>query len=553
MIAQILLALLIAVSAHADTPPPNTVKAKLWSGDGLTSVGVTGSSVNSNLTNSSIAVTGTFWQSTQPVSLLSLPSLAAGSNTIGNVNINGTVPISGTITATNSANGATGSAVPAQATQVGGSDGTNLRALKVSAAGVLAVDASGTTVPVSGTFWQATQPISAASLPLPTGAATNSALTTINTTLGSPMQNSGGSVTANIGTTNGLALDASVNGILLGQGSTTSGQSGPLVQGAVTTGAPTYTTAKTSPLSLTTGGLLRVDASGATLPLPTGAATSALQTTGNSTLTTINTTLGSPMQNSGGSVTANVGSTGGLALDTSVTGLQVSQGSTTSGQKGGLTLGAVTTSAPSYTTAQTSPISLTTGGLLRVDASATTVPVSGTFWQTTQPVSLATLPALTAGSAIIGKVGIDQTTPGTTNGVQVNAALPSGTNVIGHVIVDTAPTTAVTQSGTWTVNAKAATPTALTVKAAAVTIGTSAVRLTNDGSAPASTRVLLVAQLLSTSTANCYMGPSSVTSSGSTRGVQMFAGQSFSFTNDAGDYYAICDSSSQTFLITEQE
>lgn len=36
-----------------------------------------------------------------------------------------------------------------------------------------------------------------------------------------------------------------------------------------------------------------------------------------------------------------------------------------------------------------------------------------------------------AGSAIIGKVGIDQTTPGTTNGVQINAALPAGANVIG--------------------------------------------------------------------------------------------------------------------------
>lgn len=38
-----------------------------------------------------------------------------------------------------------------------------------------------------------------------------------------------------------------------------------------------------------------------------------------------------------------------------------------------------------------------------------------------------------AGSAIIGNVRIDQTTPGTTNGVQVNAALPAGTNVIGQV------------------------------------------------------------------------------------------------------------------------
>lgn len=41
-----------------------------------------------------------------------------------------------------------------------------------------------------------------------------------------------------------------------------------------------------------------------TISLPTGAATSALQTTINTSLTTINTTLGSPMQNSGGSVLA---------------------------------------------------------------------------------------------------------------------------------------------------------------------------------------------------------------------------------------------------------
>lgn len=41
--------------------------------------------------------------------------------------------------------------------------------------------------------------------------------------------------------------------------------------------------------------------------------------------------------------------------------------------------------------------------------------------------------ATPAGTAIIGKVGIDQTTPGTTNGVQVNAALPAGTNGIGNV------------------------------------------------------------------------------------------------------------------------
>ena len=44
--------------------------------------------------------------------------------------------------------------------------------------------------------------------------------------------------------------------------------------------------------------------------------------------------------------------------------------------------------------------------------------------------------SLPAGSALVGKVGIDQTTPGTTNGVQVNAALPTGANVIGKISVD---------------------------------------------------------------------------------------------------------------------
>lgn len=45
------------------------------------------------------------------------------------------------------------------------------------------------------------------------------------------------------------------------QASTTSGQSGMLVQGAVTTSAPSYTTAQTSPLSLDTSGNLRVSGS----------------------------------------------------------------------------------------------------------------------------------------------------------------------------------------------------------------------------------------------------------------------------------------------------
>jgi hypothetical protein len=51
----------------------------------------------------------------------------------------------------------------------------------------------------------------------------------------------------------------------------------------------------------------------------------------------------------------------------------------TSGQSGFLIQGAVSTSAPAYSKAETSPLSLTTGGALRVDASSTIQPIIGTI------------------------------------------------------------------------------------------------------------------------------------------------------------------------------
>lgn len=100
----------------------------------------------------------------------------------------------------------------------------------------------------------------------------------------------------------------------LSQGSTTSGQTGSMIMGAVTTSAPSYTTAQTSPLSLNLDGGLRVT--------PSSAA-----------------------------------SWGVLA-----------QNSATSGQTANLVMGAVTNSAPTYTPAQSSALSLTAnGGGLRTD------------------------------------------------------------------------------------------------------------------------------------------------------------------------------------------
>lgn len=190
--------------------------------------------------------------------------------------------------------------------------------------------------------------------------------------------------------------------------------------GAVSTSAPTYTTGTTSPLSLTTTGLLRVDGSGVTqpisassLPLPTGASTASLQTSGNASLTTIAT-------------------------------LALAQGSTTSGQVGELVMGAVTTASPTYTTGQTSPISLTIAGAIRTDSSATTQPISAaalplptgaatsalqTTGNTTLSAISAQLPAALGPQSSSGSLSIVQATGTTFSVSQTTSATANLTSV----------------------------------------------------------------------------------------------------------------------------
>jgi hypothetical protein len=101
----------------------------------------------------------------------------------------------------------------------------------------------------------------------------------------------------------------------------------------------------------------------------------------------------------------------------------------------------------------TQPVSLTsttiTGTVASTQSGTWTVQpgntANTTAWKVdgsavTQPVSIATAPVLVAGAAIIGKVGIDQTTPGTTNKVSIGTdgtvtinTLPAGTNAIGKL------------------------------------------------------------------------------------------------------------------------
>lgn len=86
-----------------------------------------------------------------------------------------------------------------------------------------------------------------------------------------------------------------------------------------------------------------------------------------------------------------------------------------------------------YVSVRLNVTALSSGSVTVVFGSATPMAVTvvnpdgTTVGGSTDPITLG------PGSAIIGKVGIDQTTPGTTNGVQINAALPAGSNEIGFV------------------------------------------------------------------------------------------------------------------------
>lgn len=493
---------------------------------------------------SAVPVSGTFWQSTQPISAASLP-LPSGAATSAKQAALGTAGSASTdvlsvqgiasMTPLTVAQ-ATGSNLHAvldsgSTTAVTQATASNLNAQVVGAAASGASN-SGNPVKVGGAF-NTTQPT----------VTTGQAVDAQYTARGSAIVATGvdpfavnasqagtwnvTNISGTISLPTGAAQDSSVNGILLSQASTTSGQKGSLVQGAVTTNAPSYTTGQTDPLSLDTSGLLRVSfkdtpantnnlnvalaASSATVTVsatnlqtnlnqiagsnvataaagiqkvgltdgtgtaltstsnaldvniksgggsgfsvvdeaswtagtsafvPTGGVfndsaaaltsgqegsirltnnraihvnlrdASANQLLGSKTsansipvvvasdqgAVAVSGTFWQTTQPVSGTVTANIGTTNGVALDTSVNGILVSQGSTTSGEKGPMVQGAVTTNAPSYTTAQTSPLSLDTSGLLRMSlkdtpantnnlnvaiaASSATVTVSGSI------------------------------------------------------------------------------------------------------------------------------------------------------------------------------
>lgn len=70
-----------------------------------------------------------------------------------------------------------------------------------------------------------------------------------------------GTITANIGTTNGLALDATLTKLTIPPGTAIGTNTGAMIMGSVTTNAPAYTTGQINPINMTVTGRVRTSAS----------------------------------------------------------------------------------------------------------------------------------------------------------------------------------------------------------------------------------------------------------------------------------------------------
>jgi len=219
-----------------------------------------------------------------------------------------------------------------------------------------------------------------------------------------------------------------------------------------------------------------------------------------------------------------------------------------------------------------------TGPLTDTQLRATPVPVSGTVaatqsgtWNINNVSGTVSLPtgAATSSNQTNGTqksqivdgsgtvVGPDQTIAGTNYlPVVLAASATSGAAVVVRSIQvagsDGTNAQTLSTDATGKLKTITATPTAGTVTQAAITVGLTAIRVTVTGSAPSSTRSVLVVNPDSASLAKFYIGSSGVTSSGATRGIQFLGGDQIAFNSDAGDYYIISDTAAQTVYILEQ-
>lgn len=358
-------------------------------------------------------------------------AIPAGTNNIGDVDVAslpGTVAadITAIKTATeliDNAAGNDGTAVAAGMLRVGGTDGTNNQTLSVTTTGALNIADNGGSITVDGTFWQATQPVSIASMPT----------TPVTGTFWQATQPVSGTV----------ALDSAT---LTALETTTVG--GTVEIGATSLAALETTTVASITAALPAGDNNIGNVDIVTMPAITGTVTANAGTNLNTSALGLETTQASikTAVESINDAVATLGTTTyteatnkGLVIgavrrdaDTTLVGLTNEIAPLQVDANGRLKV-EIFDGGESHTVDGTVELGATTLAALETISIAGTVPVSGTFWQATQPVS---------GTVEIGATSLAALE--TTNAVQ------SGTwninNVSGTISLPTGAATAANQT-----------------------------------------------------------------------------------------------------------
>jgi hypothetical protein len=368
---------------------------------------------------SAIPVTGTFFQATQPVSGTVTVTQATGTNLH-------TVIDSGTVTTVSTVTNLSQLAGNAISMNTGVRD-TGTQRVTI---------ATNDSVPVTGTFFQVTQPVSIAASVAVTGPLTDTQLRA------TPVPVSG-TITANAGTGNFTVVQASAANL------------NATITGTVSVSNFPATQPVSGTVSAIQSGTWNVNNISGTVSLPTGASTSALQTTGNSSLSSIDTkipALGQALMTA--SVPVVIASNqSAIPVSGTVTVVNASVSTTGSSPPGSATFmgAAVTTSSPAYTTGQMSALSLSTIGALRTDQTSwfgSTAPTIGqksmansipVVFPSDQTISVTTAPS----SSIAGFNQGDVTTAATTQTVVRSTAYTEQTtnaqrSIVSSSALDTA-------------------------------------------------------------------------------------------------------------------
>src|SRR5271165_3908794 len=341
--------------------------------------------------------------------------------------------------------GTNGVTAPTSSTEVGGINPSgNLQPLQTDSAGNLLVSLSAdpidplgvniekyggvattlgqkamaASIPVAIASDQSAVPISAASLPLPAGAATSANQTTEITAL----------ATLEANQTNGTQVTSITGTLPLPTGAATAAnQTNGSQETQIVQGGNTATVSAAGALTVN-GSAVTQPVSAASLPLPAGASTSALQTTGNTTLSNIqaNQTNGTQVTTVSGTLPLPTGAAT-AALQSNV---QSSLG----------------TSATTAITVQGSPSGVNIPVAIN---SSITVPISGVVIADIKDSAGLSLNSNGAGALTIA--GITAAGSGASSGLVTVQGNASGTPVPISGTVSASGTVAATQSGTWTV------------------------------------------------------------------------------------------------------